>query len=560
MKLCSVRPILFILLGLILSACSWGPSRPPTDTAAQSAPTSSLVQMGAPGVAPQGQATATPTAAPAQPGLTIHVDGPARAFDRRLLGTNVPAWLGDNLKRPEILELTVALDSTVLRLPGGSWSNAYNWLACETGDTSACWWPTAARPSDFLAFVRATGQEAMWTVSFNGTAQEAAALVAFFNGSVDDERPIGIDVRGRDWKTVGEWARLRATNGSPEPLPIRLWEIGNEVYGGKEGMGADCSAWGWEDVWTCDGREYVAGKNVDGVRHEGYLEFRTAMRAIDPTILVGAVGVADPGEWSNWGNEVISTAGDNLDFYVVHHYPYSSPPTSAPEVLAQPQQTWPRIMGDLQGAFERQGGARSVPVAVTEHNLVAFLDLDSGQLMRRAVNALFIADSIGQMAESGVAMANQWNLANGRLENGSDYGLIDIATGERNPQYYGLLVWSRFGSSLLPVESSFAPDTVLSAYAGRDDNGEITLIAINKTDQELAVPLRLEPAKGPYTVTADELRADTLESTSVLWNGVADPAADLSDAPGRELGTFTGEGSYTFAPYSVTLLRFTPQT
>ncbi len=29
--------------------------------------------------------------------------------------------------------------------------------------------------------------QGMWTVSFNGTAQEAAALVAFFNGSVDDD-------------------------------------------------------------------------------------------------------------------------------------------------------------------------------------------------------------------------------------------------------------------------------------------------------------------------------------------------------------------------------------
>ena len=39
----------------------------------------------------------------------------------------------------------------------------------------------------------------------NGTAQEAAALVAFFNGDVDDSRTIGPDRNGRDWGTVGDF-------------------------------------------------------------------------------------------------------------------------------------------------------------------------------------------------------------------------------------------------------------------------------------------------------------------------------------------------------------------
>ena len=38
------------------------------------------------------------------------------------------------------------MGTSVLRMPGGSWSNAYDWLACET-DTG-CEWHWAARPSD----------------------------------------------------------------------------------------------------------------------------------------------------------------------------------------------------------------------------------------------------------------------------------------------------------------------------------------------------------------------------------------------------------------------------
>jgi hypothetical protein len=55
----------------------------------------------------------------------------------------------------------------------------------------------------------------MYTINMNGTAQEAAALVAFFNGAVDDDTVIGVDVRGRDWGTVGDWATLRSQNGNP---------------------------------------------------------------------------------------------------------------------------------------------------------------------------------------------------------------------------------------------------------------------------------------------------------------------------------------------------------
>ena len=102
---------------------------------------------------------------------------------------------------------------------------------------------------------------------------------------------IGIDVRGRDWGRVSDWAQLRRDNGNPDPLPIRYWEIGNEIYGGREGMGTDCSALGWEEVWTCDGREYVLGIGEGNGRREGFLDFQAAMKKVDPTILVGAVGV-----------------------------------------------------------------------------------------------------------------------------------------------------------------------------------------------------------------------------------------------------------------------------
>lgn len=563
--------LLLLSIVIFLSACS-GPVSEPTEPAAPTAgvaPTSALGDASGLFATPEpasSNTTSVPTtsaSAEASSLATIVVqrDGPTQPFNRQLLGVNVPAWLSQQrLSNPQVITRTVALGTPLLRLPGGSWSNSYDWEACEIGDEKRCYWPWAARPTDFLKFLRATGREAIWTVSINGTSKEAAALVAFFNGRVDDSTPIGVDVRGRDWLTIGHWASLRSKNGDPEPLKIKLWEVGNEVYGGKKGAGTGCVDWGWEDVWTCDGTEYVKGIGSGANRHEGYLEFRAAMRAVDPQIQVGAVGVDDPKGWSNWGDKVISAAGADLDFYIVHLYAFSNTPTNAESVLGMPQRTWARVMSNLNAAFDRVGGGRRVPVAVTEYNLIAFQDLDKSQLMLRAVNALFIADTIGQMAEHGVSIANQWALANGKAENGTDYGLIDADTNKRNPQYYALLLWSRFGNELLPVSSSLSAETTLSVYAGREADGSITLLAINKTDRPIGANVQIEPASGQFRGEVDTMQAASLEAQDVRFNGVLNPSDPLSSVLAQSIGPLSSPFKQTFPPFSITLIRLSPTT
>ena len=73
------------------------------------------------------------------------------------------------------------------------------------------------------------------------------------------------------------------------------------MYGAIPSAGPDCAEFGWEEVWTCDGTQYVEGDDA----HDGYLDFRDAMRAVDPEIEVGAVGLFDGESWGNWGSEVV---------------------------------------------------------------------------------------------------------------------------------------------------------------------------------------------------------------------------------------------------------------
>ncbi|MEO5900971.1 MAG: alpha-L-arabinofuranosidase, partial [Ilumatobacteraceae bacterium] len=291
--------------------------------------------------------------------VTVDAQDPGTTFDRRLLGTNLPAWVGPGrLADPAFRAGVVSSGTTVIRMPGGSWSDDYDWSACEN-ETSDCPFLGSARPSDFLGFLQATGLAGMWTVNVNETAQQAAALVAFFNGRTDDERPIGVDRNGVDWKTVGTWARLRASHGHAQPLPVALWEVGNETYGGKgDGDGdGDCASFAWEHSWTCDGAAYVTGDSG----HDGFVAIAAAMKAADPTIEVGAVGVADGAAWGRWGDEVVHGAAGSMDFYVVHQYAFDGRP-SVSGALRQPSGAWERTLAAVR---DTQRGSTPVPLAVT---------------------------------------------------------------------------------------------------------------------------------------------------------------------------------------------------
>lgn len=162
--------------------------------------------------------------------------------------------------------------------------------------------------------------------------------------------------------------------------------------------------------------------------------------------------------------------------------------------------------------------------------------------MTTAVNALYLAESIGQMAESGISIANRWNLANGVAANGTDYGLVDADTFEPYPAYYGLAAWQDFGEELLVVSVGFDP-TVLSVYAGRSDDGTIRLVVVNKTQTAVAAGIDAVGHDATTPVVAHTVRAATIDSTEL----------ELDEPVESTLA-----GPWAFPPWSITSLTVGP--
>ena len=515
---------------------------------------------------------------------TIHIQAgtPITPFSPYMLGSNLPAWLGNwRLISTTFQARTKAAGLRLLRLPGGSWSNRYGWLSCELGadqpGAEPCaenWETWAAKPSDFIAFLKATNTEGLWVVNPNSTAKEAAALVAFFNGYITDTRIIGTDIRGTDWYTVGHWARLRASKGYTDPVPIKFWEFGNEVYASKPSHATPssqglCQSGGavWEETWTCDGNEYVHGAISGTKTFEGYLAFRQAMQDVDPQVQLIAAGFEYPGtpadtqaQWqtyAGWGSRIISAAGAALDAYGIHPYFYFRLPRAMRHILDAPQWGWPYIADKLQGAFTAYGNGHQPPIAVTEFNLVSLQDMDGDKWMTRAVNMLFLADAIGAAAKHGVSLFAQWDLANGFASNGTEYGLMHAEDGfYRAPQYYVYPLWSRFGTHMLAVTSTAHPGTQLSVYAGRVDSETISLLAINKAEAPLTATILVSGFGPLLSGLAYEVRANSLGAQSVLYNGQSNPSDDLTSAPPAAFSASGQVVTRVLPPLSVSLFHF----
>ena len=504
----------------------------------------------------------------------IQAGGTITPIAARLLGSNIAAWNGQSTYENERFRARTASSGlSVLRMPGGSYSNNYGWLSCEMrhnqpgalpcGDQWESW---VARPTDFINFLRAVNIEGMWVASITGTVQEAEAAVAFFNSAITDTTTIGTDIHATNWYTAGHWARLRADHGNPLPIGIKLWGIGNEVYGSKPATGgAVCQSWGWEDMWTCDGTEYVTGKGSGANRHAGFNEFRTAMQSIDPSIQVGAIGVPVQSSWTGWGNKVIAAAGQKMDFYDIHQYAYDNPPATAAMALEDPETTWAEIKADIAAASAANAGGRNIPIGVSEFNIFSSWNYDTGAWMTQATAGLFVADSIGQMMNNSYALANQWLLSGNTQSNGTDYGLINAenVTMTRSPQYFAYPLWARFGNSMLPLTSTLNAATQLSLYAGRAKDLVYSVMAINKTGVLITASIDFTGAPSFASAVADVVQATALSDTTVMFNGVSENALadDLSNAPSQVVTITPGTTHVTtaFAPYSMTLLRITPQ-
>ena len=127
---------------------------------------------------------------------------------------------------PDVLRKARAWHMPLVRWPGGNFASGYRWQEgigqpeMRPTRRNAAWGgiePNHFGTDEFMKFCELLKVEPQFTVNAgDGAPEEAANWVRYCNAPA-----AGGSV----------WGRQRAANGHPAPYNIRLWEVGNELYG-----------------------------------------------------------------------------------------------------------------------------------------------------------------------------------------------------------------------------------------------------------------------------------------------------------------------------------------
>ena len=580
-------------------------------------------------------------------------------LNHRYLNSGYGVWDADAQQvHSEVISRSLEIGFPVARFPGGTVGSTYHWTdgigPPEERPTGISGFDGAPATNEYgfdehMLFMEQVGATTNVVVNFGtGTAQEAAAFVAYANGEPSDTTPIGADELGMDWGTVGEWAAQREVNQTrlgmtPHPYDIEYWEVGNELYGdweyswthGPIKYAAGGTAWqtdqpvvkadDWRDsvsrsngqpsqvfyvryppvvtgtqtitvsgvAWTEVADLSAAGPDDavyefdpqrgeirfgDGVHghipplaaairasyesgpHDGFVDYYTAMKAVDPDIKVGSCFYTDT---------FLQVMGEEYpyDFPAVHPY-YSSGDYGGGGLAEAHLRTMagPLIrqmdLEDLRAAVRLYAGERAdqVEIAITEYNLyVRERESPTPHYGMSLDQGLFVADMLRVLIEEGIPLGDLHCL----ISLGEGEGWDNTAVMSPYPELIprpAAYVLQLFNQHFAPVrvdsEIEGAPLLTgslpaLEVVASTDETGErLTLLAINK---EASTPITATVAVSGFS-PASEATAWTLNGPGIAaFNDRGHP----TDVVTTESAIANASQSfiYLFPAHSVTLIE-----
>lgn len=415
-----------------------------------------------------------------------------------------------------------------------------------------------------------------------GEPTEAAAWVAYANGSPSNTQAIGKDSAGNDWKTVGFWATLRASKplpaddgfnhlriGHPDPLGIMLWTIGNEPWGNgfysqARTVGSDADTIGKYGSSASPEADLHAGKvptSRDWGHHQSnpkvgpaaygaaVVEYAKAMKAVDSKILVGAFVMPPPYAadaeqvGKGWNAGVLKAACASMDFSAAAFWEgKGAEPTFLNNIDEQdlimlardPMDPTRRIPGGngLHFDYTRLGidliekykkfcpKDHQPPLAITNLGIAQWLPANNPAAM-----ALFSADAIPTLLEGG-AFTVVWSPI---------HALSPSFLDDKNqpqPAYYGIKMVHQVAKAGDVFVGANSDSETLVVHAVKKRDGGFGLLLINKD------PMR----SVTVTVSVKDYSAGTKGTRYDYGKTTIDAGKTIVEAPIDNLGpSFTVE-------------------
>ena len=355
-----------------------------------------------------------------------------------LLGTNLEwfnnangLWVSPGRLDKRLLNLAMEQGLGSIRFPGGTLSDFYDWRdgtgprqkrPTRPHHTDPGQSPNSFGTPEFLHFCRVVGAEPLLTVNAGtGTPELAAQWVRYCNDAGDPSR---------------------IADGLKDPVPVRYWEIGNELYlNGSEA----------EKRITTTPKNYA----------DRFLAFAAAMRQVDPTIELMALGVAQSysiafGPYPDWTETVLKKAASQIDFVAVHnayfplmHQEKNPDPRDVYQAMWAAAQAVDESLAKLEKLIAKYEQDRDIGIAVTEWGpFFSFSDpawMDHVKTLGSAVYAARILQVF--MSHPKVRMANYF-----KFTDQSFMGWVSYTRQPKVPYHVIKLFRHHFGSRRVKAE------------------------------------------------------------------------------------------------------------
>lgn len=209
--------------------------------------------------------------------------------------------------RPDLYQAIADIKPALIRWPGGSFINGYNWqngIGKQASRIGKKGWdeldPLSFGIDEFIDLCRKLNTEPLIPLTVNAKKPELVegimGMMEYCNGPA-----------------TSKWGKIRAANGHPEPYQIKHWEIGNEE-------------------WNITPAEYAQVVRT----------YVPLMKKIDPSITISICGSGKlfaEGIGQAWNREVINECAELADFISIHHYEnpsnYASGPAAFQKFLSE---------------------------------------------------------------------------------------------------------------------------------------------------------------------------------------------------------------------------------
>ena len=395
-------------------------------------------------------------------------------ISKYVFGNAIAAWAGAH-DNPTFVEGVEKLAPTLIRFPGGSWSDGYFWNGVPSDLPDSIYDGTTYNQTTQTAtkvkFWAQTGVGGWQTTpdqyyTLRTSSDVAQGLITVNYGYA--RYGLSEDPVAQAAHLAAEWVRYDAGR-------TKFWEIGNENGGPWE--------YGWmiDTALNQDGQPQIITGELYGQHFRVFADsMRNAASQIGDTIYIGAqIVVNGETSWNfvdwTWNEGTFREIGDAADFYVIHNYFDNSSVTG---ILNGAQTSLKQNMDFIQQDFIDKG-AYPKPVALTEYNMGGGNDEASVSYL----NGMQAVVLICELIKNNFGLGARWLLLSG--ETTIFYG-GDDASYLYHPHaefYYLTYLQKIIGDMAITTASTYSN---IICYASTYSSGETALIIVNKgTDQRV---------------------------------------------------------------------------